>query len=161
VGYGSSRNFIDLYLFRAQDHRSSIDEVWYDKINAQENVVLGMRGRWQIIKQMALSANVAASIFSNDISAPMVDNEKVKELDGIFNVRYSSLLRWAGDVSLTANLDVLSFALNYKLVQPDYTTLGVSYMSNNYHSLGISANTRISKLILGGNFSLQSDNPPD
>ena len=158
VGYGSSRNFIDLYLFRAQDHRSSIDEVWYDKLNAQENIVLGMRGRWQIIKQMALSANVAASVFSNDITAPMVDSEKVKELDGIFDVRYSSLLRWAGDVSLTTNLNFLSFALNYKLVQPDYTTLGVSYMSNNYHSMGASANTRIGKLVLGGNFSFQSDN---
>lgn len=161
LGYGSSRNFIDLYLFRAQDHRSSIDEIWYDKINAQENIVIGMRGRWQIIKQMALSANVAASVFSNDVTAPMVDSEHVEKLDGIFDVRYSSLLRWAGDVNLTTNLKFLSFALNYKMVQPDYTTLGVSYMSNNYHSFGASANTRIGTLVLGGNFSLQSDNLSD
>ncbi|MBQ5730749.1 MAG: hypothetical protein IIV57_03920, partial [Bacteroidaceae bacterium] len=50
LGYGNSRNYFDLYLFRSQDHRSSIDEIWYDEVNAQENIVVGVKGRWQILK---------------------------------------------------------------------------------------------------------------
>lgn len=158
VGYGSSKNYFDFYLFRAQDHQTSIDEYWWDRVTAQENIVLGLKGRWQIAKPLALTANVAASIFSTDMTAQKVESEETEKWDGIYDVRYSSMMRWAGDVNLTANFKPISFALTYKMVQPDYMSLGVSYMSNNYHSLGLSANTRIGKLNLGGNFSAQSDN---
>ena len=50
LGYGNSRNYFDLYLFRSQDHRSSIDEIWYNEVNAQENIVVGLKGRWQIFR---------------------------------------------------------------------------------------------------------------
>ena len=158
VGYGSSKNYFDFYLFRAQDHQTSIDEYWWDRVTAQENIVLGLKGRWQIAKPLALTANVAASIFSTDMTAQKVESEETEKWDGIYDVRYSSMMRWAGDVNLTANFKPISFALTYKMVQPDYMSLGVSYMSNNYHSLGLSANTRIGKLNLGGNFSAQRDN---
>lgn len=158
VGYGSSKNYFDFYLFRAQDHQTSIDEYWWDRVTAQDNIVLGLKGRWQIAKPLALTANVAASIFSTDMTAQKVESEETEKWDGIYDVRYSSMMRWAGDVNLTANFKPISFALTYKMVQPDYMSLGVSYMSNNYHSLGLSVNTRIGKLNLGGNFSAQRDN---
>lgn len=158
LGYGTTKNYIDLYLLRAQDHQSSIDEFWWDRLTAQENIVVGVKGRWQIAKPLSLSANIAASVFSTDINAQEVKTEETEKWDGIFKVRYSSLMRWAGDVNLTATFKPISMALTYKMVQPDYMSLGVSYMSNNYHSLGVSANTRIWKLNLGGNFSYQSDN---
>lgn len=158
VGYGTSKNYFDFYLFRAQDHQTSIDEYWWDRVTAQENIVLGLKGRWQIAKPLALTANVAASIFTTDMTAQKVESEETEKWDGIYDVRYSSMMRWAGDVNLTANFKPISFALTYKMVQPDYMSLGVSYMSNNYHSLGVSASTRIGKLNLGGSFSAQSDN---
>ncbi|MBO5748752.1 MAG: hypothetical protein J6R48_07050 [Muribaculaceae bacterium] len=158
LGYGTSKNYLDLYLFRAQDHQSSIDEYWWDRLTAQENIVVGVKGRWQIARPLALTANVATSIFSTDMNAQKVETEQTQKWDGIYDVRYSSLMRWAGDVNLTANFKPISFALTYKMVQPDYMSMGVSYMSNNYHSLGVAVNTRIWKLSLGGNFSAQSDN---
>lgn len=158
VGYGTSKNYLDLYLLRARDHQSSIDEYWWDRVTAQENIVVGLKGRWQIARPLALTANVAASIFSTDMTAQKVESKETEKWDGIYDVRYSSMMRWAGDVNLTANFKPISFALTYKMVQPDYMSLGVSYMSNNYHSLGISANTRIWKMNIGGNFSAQSDN---
>jgi hypothetical protein len=158
LGYGTSKNYIDLYLLRAQDHQSSIDEFWWDRLAAQENIVVGVKGRWQIARPLALTANIAASVFSTDMNAQKVETEETEKWEGIYDVRYSALMRWAGDVNLTATFKPISFALTYKMVQPDYMSLGVSYMSNNYHSLGVSANTRIGKLSLGGNISAQSDN---
>ncbi len=158
VGYGNSRNFADLYLFRSQDHQSSIDDIWYDDIFAQENIVLGMRGRWQIIKQLSLTGNVAASIFSTDTKAPQLPGEEAEKYDGLFKARYTSLVRWAGDLTLAATFRRVSFSLFYKHIQPDYMSMGVSYMNNNYHNIGTAANLRLGNLTLGGNFSLQEDN---
>ncbi len=158
VGYGTAKTYLDLYFLRAKDHQSSIDEIWWDQLMPQENIVVGAKGRWQIAKPLALTANIAASIFSTDMNAQKVETEETKKWEGLYDVRYSSLMRWAGDVNLTANFKNFSMALTYKMVQPDYMSLGVSYMSNNYHSLGLSFNTRIWKLNISGNVSAQSDN---
>ena len=158
LGYGNSRNYFDLYLFRSQDHQSSIDEIWYNEVNAQENIVLGLKGRWQIIKPLSLTANVATSIFSTDITAPEINIEETEKYKDIYNVRYSSLMRWAGDVTLAGNFKRFSASLFYKLIQPDYMSMGVSYLNNNYHNLGTALNIRLGKLNLSGSFSLQEDN---
>ena len=158
VGYGSSRNFVDLYLFRSQDHQSSIDEIWYDEVFAQENVVIGLRGRWQIFKQLSLTGNVATSIFSTDTKAPQLTGGDTDKYNNLFDVRYTSLMRWAGDLTLAATFRLVSLSLFYKHIQPDYMSMGVSYMNNNYHNVGTAANLRLGNLSLGGNFSFQEDN---
>ena len=158
VGYGNSRTFADLYLFRSRDHQSSIDDIWHDDLFAQENIVLGLRARWQIIKQLSLTGNVAASIFSTDTKAPKLPGEEAEKYDKLFDVRYTSLMRWAGDLTLAATFRRTSFSILYKLVQPDYMSMGVSYMNNNYHNIGTAANLRLGNLSLNGNFSYQEDN---
>ena len=158
VGYGSSRNFVDLYLFRSQDHQSSIDDIWYDEVFAQENVVIGLRGRWQIFKQLSLTGNVATSIFSTDTKAPQLTGGDTDKYNNLFDVRYTSLMRWAGDLTLAATFRLVSLSLFYKHIQPDYMSMGVSYMNNNYHNVGTAANLRLGNLSLGGNFSFQEDN---
>ena len=158
VGYGNSRNFVDLYLFRSQDHQSSIDDIWYDDVFAQENVVLGLRGRWQIFKQLSLTGNVATSVFSTDTKAPQLTGADANKYDKLFDVRYTSLMRWAGDLTLAATFRRVSLSLFYKHIQPDYMSMGVSYMNNNYHNVGTAANLRLGNFTLGGNFSLQEDN---
>ena len=157
-GYGNSRNYVDLYLFRSQDHQSSIDDIWYDEVFAQENIVLGLRGRWQICKPLSLQANIASSIFTTDTRAPQISTEKTDKYDKLYDVRYTSLMRWAGDVTLAASFRVVSFSLFYKLIQPDYMSMGVSYMNNNYHNAGIASNLRLGRLTIGGNFAYQEDN---
>lgn len=158
LGYGNSRNFADIYLFRSQDHQSSIDDIWHNDVFAQENIVLGLRGRWQIIKQLSVTGNIATSIFSTDTKAPQLGGNVTGEYDNLFDVRYSSLMRWAGDVTLAATFRHVSLSMFYKMIQPDYMSMGVSYMNNNYHNIGTAANLRLGNITIGGNFSLQEDN---
>lgn len=158
VGYGSSRNYIDLFLFRAKDHLSSIDEVWYDRVNAKENIVVGARGRLGLGNHMSLSANFATSLVSTDLRSRVVEVEDVKNYGNIFDVRYSSLVRWAGDANLNLSFSKFNTSITYKIVQPDYTSLGLSNITSNYHSLGISASTTLGRLSLAGSFNGQADN---
>lgn len=160
LGYGSGKNYIDLYFLRAYDCHNSLDIAWQEKLKAQENIVVGAKGCVTPVKWMSLTANVAASVFNTDITAEKI--EVNNDFDKIFDVRYSTLARFAGDVNLNFNLSNFNTSLTYKVIQPDYTSLGTYYMSNNYHSLGITASTTLfRKLALSGTFNGQADNLTD
>jgi hypothetical protein len=160
VGYGSSNNYIDLYLLRAYDCLNTVNEAWRDVISPQENIVVGLRGAVTPVKWASLTANVAASAFSTDTRAEKVQDDAAARWDKVFDVRYSSMARFAGDATLNLHLPGdINTSVCYRMIQPDYTSLGTYYMSNNYHSLGISASTMLfHKISLSGTFSGQKDN---
>jgi len=160
VGYGSNKNFIDLYFLRAYDRLKSIDERWQMRLAPQENLVFGLKGQVQPFNFFSLSANAAASVFSTDTRAEVVPEDVYdNNWNKLFDVRYTSMARFAGDVNANFFFPKVSAQLFYRMVQPDYTSLGAYYMSNNYQGYGINlATTVIPNLSLSGSFSLQSDN---
>lgn len=159
VGYGTSRNYIDLYLLRAYDQPNSIDERWRTRVSPEENIVVGLRGGVAPLKWLSFTANAAMSIFNTDRNAPKVDESETEQFDKIFTTRYSSLARFAGDVNANVSLAGINATLSYRLIQPDYTSLGTYYMSNNYHSLGVTLGTVLFRRIsLSATFSGQADN---
>ena len=162
VGYGSSRHYLDLYFLRAYDCPSSIDERWWSAVSPQSNLVVGLRGATQPLKWLTLTANMATSAFTTDTRAPKVEEGRVTRFDEIFEAKYTSQMRFAGDFNVNLNLKGLNAAVFYRVIQPDYITLGTNYMSNNYHSLGVNLNTRLlRKVSLTATFSAQSDNLSD
>ena len=159
VGYGSNDYYLDLYFLRAYDALSSIDESWRQRVNPQSNLVLGLRGHARITKWLSLTANAATSLFTSDTRAESVPSDKLQRWDKIFDAKYTSNVRFAGDANLNFSLRGINASLSYRIVQPDYTSLGAYYMSNNYQSLGVTAGTHLfRKVSLSGSFSLQSDN---
>ncbi|MBE6303119.1 MAG: hypothetical protein E7089_04200 [Bacteroidales bacterium] len=157
AGYGSSRHYIDVYLLRAYDCENSIDELWRQQVSPQENIVVGVKGCVTPFNWLSFTANAATSIFNTDIRTP---NVPVKtDFDKVFDVKYSSLMRFAGDLSTNINIKGVNASISYRMVQPDYTSLGTYYMSNNYHSLGITLGTTLfNKVSFSGTFSGQADN---
>lgn len=159
VGYGSARNYIDLYVLRAYDRESSLDEAWRSQVFPQENIGVGVRGCLSPFNWMSLTANVATSAFTKDIRAGKIDVPEAERFDKVFETRYSTNVRMAGDANLNLMFRGFNTSLSYRIVQPDYTSLGTSYISNNYHALGVNVNTMLfRKASLYGNFSLQQDN---
>ena len=159
VGIGTSNTYVDLYFLRAEDKLSSLYDAWQEKTPAQEDLVVGAKGRVALGRWMSFQANVAASVFSDDITADTLQVEQLMRWDKIFTARYSSLARFAGDMSVNLSLAGINASLTYKMIQPQYKSLGVSYISNNLHSLGVSASTMLFKFLsLSGSFSGQADN---
>lgn len=157
VGYGSGKNYIDLYLLNAYDCENSIDEQWSQQINPQENMVVGIKGCVTPFKWLSLTANAATSVFNTDMRAPKAPVKT--DFDKVFDVKYSSLIRFAGDLNANINVKGVNASISYRMVQPDYTSLGTYYMSNNYHSLGITLGTTLfNKVSFSGTFSGQADN---
>lgn len=158
VGYGTSRSYLDLYVFRGKDHLNSIDSYWHDQLFAQENVAVGLRGRLSLGSHFSLTGNFGTSVFTSDLRSEVPEADIVDKYGDYYDIRFSTLARFAGDVSFNTNWKFLSASIYYRLIQPDYTSLGVSYITNNYQSLGINAGTHIGRLSLNGNFTGQSDN---
>lgn len=157
VGYGSGKNYVDLYMLRAYDCINSIDELWQQQVSPQENLVVGIKGCVTPFNWLSLTANAATSVFNTDTRA---NNVPVKtDFDDVFDVKYSSLMRFAGDLNANINIKGVNASISYRMIQPDYTSLGTYYMSNNYHSLGITLGTTLfNKVSFSGTFSGQEDN---
>lgn len=157
LGYGSSKNYFDIYMLRAYDCVNSIDETYRSTVAPQENIVVGVKGQVTPFKWLTFSANAATSVFNTDSRA--AEAPVKTDFDKIFDVKYSSLMRFAGDVNANIYLKGVNATFSYRMVQPDYTSLGTYYMSNNYHSLGVSLSTTLfKKLSLSATFSGQEDN---
>jgi len=160
VGYGNAKNYLDLYVLKAKDRLKSLDERWQQQVAPQENLVVGMKGQLQPLKVLSLQANAAASVFSTDTRVEVVPDEQFdSKWNKVFETRYSSLARFAGDVSATLTLPAVTAQAYYRMIQPDYNSMGAYYMSNNYHSLGLSIGSTLMKTVtLSANFSGQRDN---
>ena len=159
VGYNNARGAIDLYLLRAYDRLNTVDEVWRDRITPQENLSFALKGSYAFRRYFSFSANVAMSAFSTDRRADKVTTSETKRFDKIFDTRYTSLARFAGDVSVNFNSPTFNTSVFYRMVQPDYLTLGTNYLANNYHSLGLTMGTYLfKKVALSATFSGQEDN---
>lgn len=159
VGYGSTRNHLDLYLLRAYDRAGSVDAYWQERLSPQENLVVGLRGGLSLRRWLSLSANVATSLFSTDTRAPRVTSGQATRFDKVFDARYSSLARFAGDANIALTLPNFNTSVFYRIIQPDYTSLGTYYMANNYHSLGLNMGTTLFRRVsLSATFSGQEDN---
>ena len=157
AGYGSGKNYLDLYLLYAYDCLNSLDETWQNRVAPQDNVVVGLKGCVTPFRWMNFTANAAASVFSSDTRAQKVATET--SFDKVFDVRYSTLMRFAGDANMNLTFNGFTSSINYRFIQPDYTSLGNYYMSNNYHSLGLSTSgTLFRKLSLSATFNGQADN---
>ena len=157
AGYGSGKNYLDLYMLYAYDKENSLDERWRNRVSPQDNVVVGLKGCVTPFSWMSFTANAATSVFSTDTRAEKVAIQT--DFDKVFDVRYSSLMRFAGDANMNLMFKGFNTSLSYRFIQPDYTTLGTYYMSNNYHSLGVTTSgTLFRKLSLSATFNGQADN---
>ncbi len=159
VGYGAGQNYLDLYLLSAKDRQNSLNEYWQQMINPMENVAVGLKGGLGVTRWLSLRGNLGFSAFTHDYRAERIKSPTLDKWDKIFEARYSSLMRIAGDISANLRLKNFNTQISYRMVQPDYTTLGLYYVSNNYQSLGINMSTSLfKKLSLSANFSGQEDN---
>ena len=159
VGYGKGGNTIDIYLLRAYDRPNTIDEYWQRDNRPQENLLVGIKGRVSLKKYLSLTVNGATSAFTADRESPKVEVGEATRFDKIFDARYTSRIRFAGDASLGFSFPFVNGSISYKIIQPDYVSLGTYYTSNNYQSLGASLSTMLFRRIsLSGNFSMQNDN---
>jgi hypothetical protein len=142
-------------------------------IKGKENLALGLKGHFSIGKWVMFETNLGASLFSPDITRDEVvlegegngialANKLIGGVrkSGLYNVRYGSEIRFAGDALLNLNFSPVSTTLTYRFVQPDYTTLGANGFNQNSQTFGGNISTSLfnRNAFLSLNGHLQRDN---
>ena len=142
-------------------------------IKGKENLALGLKGHFTIGKWVTFETNLGASLFTPDITrdevvleegsnGAAVANNFIGGLrkSGLYNLRYGSEIRFAGDAMLNLNFSPVSTTFTYRFVQPDYTTLGANGFNQNSQTFGGNLSTSLFNSIafLTLNGYLQRDN---
>lgn len=187
---GRLSNYLDFSLLHAEDDLNSLPSQWYmyniyssdmidttlylrdSTIKGKENLALGVKGHFSIGEWAVLEGNLGASLFTPDITREELvidageDAEKINNIlnkfrnAGLFNVRYGSEIRFAGDAMMHLNIEPVSATLTYRFVQPDYTSLGANGFNQNSQTFGGSLSSLLfnNTAYLSLNAYLQRDN---
>ena len=183
IAVGTKKNYVDFSLLHAADDLNSLPTEWYmcdmydttlysrDSIRGKENLAMGLKGHFTIGKHVMFEANLGASLFTPDISrdemvltgaGASTANKLINGVrkTGLFNPRYGSEVRFAGDALLNLKFDLVSAALTYRFVQPNYTSLGAIGFNQNSQTFGgnFSASMFHSTAFLSLSGYLQRDN---
>ena len=125
-------------------------------IKGKENLALGLKGHFSIGDWGMFETNLGASFFTPDITRNevVIDGEGSgvdlansflggMRKTGLYNVRYGSEVRFAGDALLNLNFSPVSTTLSYRFVQPDYTSLGANGFNQNAQTFGGNISTSL------------------
>lgn len=142
-------------------------------IKGKENLALGLKGHFTFGKYVMFEGNLGASLFTPDITRNEMNLEgnggmieMANEVFGLmrktrlFNPRYGSEFRFAGDALLNLNINPVSATFTYRFVQPDYTSLGANGFNQNAQTYGGNISTSLfhHTAFLNLNAYLQRDN---
>ena len=190
IGFGSTKNYIDFSVMKAKDDIESLPVSWQYEgadslvyrdsvIKAKENFTTGVSGRLSLGKWLTFNANVAMSLYTDDLTARELTSENISsvgadttdariksaigildKVHGLYEARTNSQIRFAGDAGMSLSFDKFNAALTYRFVQADYTSLGANQFSQNAQGVGATANYRFlnNKSILTLTGYLQQDN---
>ncbi len=162
VTVGNSDYAADLILFKAADINTDFLPDSAD-VAPKENLAVGINTRFKVFNKISISTEYSGSAYTADTRMDKVVYDKytyINNLGGLFTPRLSSSFSNALVVGITYSGEGFSFGVNYKRVDPDYTTLGSTYVSNDFRNLTLNATKSFleNKINMSGSFGTQKDN---
>ena len=183
IAVGTVKNYVDISLLHAADDLNSLPAEWYmydsydttlysrDSVRGKENLAMGLKGHFTIGKHVMFETNLGASLFTPDISRDeiLLEGEEAAAANkiingvrktGLFNLRYGSEIRFAGDALLNLKIHPVNATFTYRFVQPNYISLGTSGFNPNTKTFGTNIFTSLFRntASLSLNGYLQRDN---
>ena len=164
VGYGKGKSSIDLILFKAEDDENSLgSHPRQDDVRPQDNLVLSIMGKQQIMERLMVSAEFASSAFTRNTLDSLSEAGGANlpgKMGGLFTPRTSSEYYNAFNMHVAYQGDFYTLQLNYEKVDPGYRTLGAYFFNNDLENITISGSVKLlkDKLNLAANTGTQRNN---
>lgn len=173
VGFGSKLGFelenqhAAVMFFRAADDPSSInvpDTAFV--VTPEENLVVGLEGGVKFLDRFSFSGEYAYSLFTRDRRIPELftnDYSFINNLGGLYKPNGSSAFTNALRSQLAYQGDRFQVNLNYRRVDPGFTTHGSSFLNNDLEDItaGISLPLFSSRVTLSASSGVQHNNLDD
>jgi hypothetical protein len=163
ITLGKKANTVDLFMFKAWDKKSSLSDTNRLSINPHENLVLGINTSQKIAERFVLTGEYAISAYTWNTYMPVVKFETytyANNFGSFFKPRYSTKFSNALDANLQYMADAFSLGATYTRIDPEYASMGSSYINNDIEEFQFSMSTSFfkKKLNVSGNFGKQHNN---
>lgn len=168
IGYGSENSFIDFSLLKGKDDPSSVSftKTVLDSLNVlpAANIVAGVSARITIAKNFFLESNVATSLYTRDINSPVsIDSANIpfiKTIKSIATINGTSQLCTAIDGAVGIKEKSYTIKLQYRRIDPDFTSMGAYFFNNDLESYSIAPSFHAfkNKFRFNGSIGFQHDN---
>lgn len=173
IGVGNKNNYFDISFLKAKDDLNSLDSIipymdtlaYRDSIvQGKENLAIGATLKVTPWKWMTFVANSGMSIYTANISiAPLSIRDILKNTgknpddypeitkyqklldiaNKVFTIRSNTQVKFAADAALKVTFDKISGGVDYKFIQADYASLGITSSSQNMQSVGGNVSTTL------------------
>ena len=127
-------------IFKAKDDPNSLNIPVEDLvIKPAENLVFGFTGKREITKQISFDGEIDFSFFTNDLNVREEQIESYSYLNNIFLFNYNptSEVKKAMTAGINYKPKFAKFKLQYRRVDPEYKTLGTSFINNDYEDISL------------------------
>ena len=161
---GRKDHIVDLILFKAKDDINSIPDPGEDSgIKPMENLVIGFNTKNKITEKISLQTEYSLSAFSRDTRVAERKMETftyVNNLGGLFTSRYSTTVNRAYSINLNYSGETFSAGVVFKHIDPEYQSLGTTYMSNDLENIYLNLKKSFLKngISLSGNIGQERNN---
>jgi len=163
VGWGggvtlgrTSKNEVNLNVFKAADDPNSLDVPAEDLgITPAENLVLGVAVKREITKKISVDGEYDLSFFTNDVTIPQEVLGGYSYFNNVFFFTQNPTSQLKKAIVANANFkpDFAKFQLKYRRVDPEYKTLGIAFVNNDYEDLSLKTSFGLMEKRLGVSLS--------
>lgn len=155
---------LKLIMFKAADRKGSISDPPKEMgITPAENFILGAGGKTQVFQKVSVSVNYTLSAYTLDTRMPEKEFQHytyLNNLGSIFTPRFSSSFHKALESSIAYQGNSFSAGINYKRVDPGYSSLGSTFIENDVEDilLNLSKSFAENKVNISGSIGQQRNN---
>jgi len=160
---GKKNHSVDLILFKANDNKQSITVPDSLGIKPIENFIIGVSTKNRITENLHFNLDYSLSAYTTDTRQPEIEQETytyANNLGFLFTPRSSSQFNHSIQSALEYTFNFASLGVSYKRVDPQYQSLGISFINNDIREFAANIATSLfkNKLSLAGNFGSQVNN---
>lgn len=165
LGYQSSKGKINIVMLKIKDdlfNQDIVPDSLSNAITPQENLVTGIKSEATIARKFTMGMDVNASVFTNDITNDSL--EISDQYQGITSATLtpttSTRASYAGEVYSQLNLGPFMVGFKIRQVNPQYKSLGVFYIQNDYRNTTLNARLSLAqnRIIISGTYGTQRNN---
>ncbi len=153
----------DLIIFKATDNLRSVSIPDSLNITPKENLTFGINTRLKLAEKIHLTTEFAGSAFTEDTRMEEVFYDRytyLNNLGNLFTPRLSSSFHKAFGATLAYTNDKQSIGATFQRIDPDYKTLGSTYMNNDFRNItfNLSRSFLENRITFSGNYGVQKNN---
>lgn len=134
IGYGSSMNFFEFTLFKAEDDITTLALSDSNEVSAHENLCIGMNTQFEIVPNyLQAGIEMGLSGFTEDVRSDSLPEEAQKYVDQYswaFAPNISSHFNYALQSFLEFKIRGFELRAQHRRIMPEYRSLGVNYLLN-------------------------------